>query len=124
MENGRVGSAARKASARIGSASSNKNVVNDAVLNRFIEIQSQIETYEKKGIFDGLKLVEEEFETVGKNKRQAEINHKVLTEQTKKERQDFENISQPTVQSFFKSKQAHNEAISKEQVKIRIKNIK
>lgn len=90
--------------------------INDNVLNRFIEIQAQIENYERMGVFDGLKLVEEEFEVVEKSKRQSEINHRVLTEQSKKEKQDFENISQPTVQSFFKSKQAHNQAISKEQV--------
>jgi hypothetical protein len=94
----------------------NNNVLNDTTLNRFIEIQTQIEKFEQQGIFDGLRLVEEEFERLEKSKRQAEINHKVLEEQTKKEKQDFENISQPTVQSFFKNKQAHNMAISKEQV--------
>lgn len=92
-------------------------MINDGTLNRFIEIQAQIESYERQGVFDGLRLVEEDFERLEKSKRQAEINHKVLEEQTKKEKQDFENISQPTVQSFFKNKQAHNMAISKEQVK-------
>ncbi|CAF0828677.1 unnamed protein product [Brachionus calyciflorus] len=112
-------SSARAASAKIGAqlskSKSIEKVINDSVLNRFIEIQGEIEKYESKGVFDGLKIAEEEFETLDKNKRQAEINHKVLTEQTKKEKQDFENMSQPTVQSFFRSKQAHNEAISKEQ---------
>ena len=92
------------------------HVINDKTLNRFIEIQSEIENYESAGVFDGLRLVEEDFERLEKSKRQAEINHKVLAEQTEKEKQDFENISQPTVQSFFKNKQAHNMAISKEQV--------
>lgn len=94
----------------------NNTVINDQVLSRFIEIQAQIEDYERQGVFDGLRLVEEDFERLEKSKRQAEINHKVLEEQTKKEKQDFENISQPTVQSFFRNKQAHNIAISKEQV--------
>jgi hypothetical protein len=58
--------------------------VTDAILDRFIEIQSQIEVYEHNGVFDGLKIVEEEFEALEKSKRQAEINNKVLTEQTKK----------------------------------------
>lgn len=40
----------------------------------------------------------------------------MLEEQTKKEKQDFENISSPTVQSYFKNKQDHDKAISKEQV--------
>lgn len=89
--------------------------VNDSVLDEFIAIQSQIEQFEKQGIFDGLKLVEEEFETVEKSKRQAEINNKVLTEQTKKEKQDLDNISQLTVTNFFKNKEAYDTAVSKEQ---------
>ena len=91
----------------------------DQTLKRFIEIQSQIDGYERSGVFDGLKMAEEEFENLEKNKRQAEINHKVLTEQTKKEKQDFENISLPTVQSYFKDKQSRDKAISKEQVSSR-----
>ena len=51
----------------------------------------------------------------------SQINHKVLTEQTKKEQQDFENISQPTVQAYFKSQQAHKQAISKEEVSLSFK---
>lgn len=98
------------------SAAAANSIINDKVLSRFIEIQSQIESYESKGVFERLRLVEEDVERLEKSKRQAEINHKVLDEQTKKEKQDFENISQPTVQSFFKSKQAHSMAISKEQV--------
>lgn len=116
---GRSGSAKQAQTAENGGQrvqSANSNVINDKTLNRFIEIQSQIENYERQGVFDGLRLVEEELERLEKSKRQAEINHKVLEEQTKKEKQDFENISQPTVQSFFKDKQAHNMAISKEQV--------
>ena len=90
--------------------------LDDQTLNRFIEIQSLIDTFEKKGVFDGLRMAEEEFEALEKSKRQAEINQKVLTEQTKKEKQDFENISQPTVQAYFRSQQAHKQAISKEEV--------
>ena len=89
----------------------------DQTLKRFIEIQAQIDGYERSGVFDGLKMAEEEFENLEKNKRQAEINHKVLTEQTKKEKQDFENISLPTVQNYFKDKQSRDKAISKEQVR-------
>jgi hypothetical protein len=89
--------------------------INDSILNRFIEIQTHTEEYERKGIFEGLKIAEEEFEALEKSKRQAEINHKVLLEQTKKEKQDFDNISQLTVASYFKDKQAHSKAISKEQ---------
>jgi hypothetical protein len=92
--------------------------INDTILNRFIEIQAHTGEYERQGIFEGLKIAEEEFEALEKTKRQAEISHKVLTEQTKKEKQDFDNISQPTVQSYFKDKQAHNKAITKEQVNI------
>ena len=90
--------------------------MDDQTLNRFLEIQSLIDSFEKKGVFDGLRIAEEEYESMDKSKRQAEINHKVLTEQTKKEKQDFENISQPTVQAYFKSQQAHAQAISKAQV--------
>ena len=90
--------------------------LDDQTLNRFLEIQSLIDVFEKKGVFDGLRIAEEEYEAMEKSKRQAEINHKVLTEQTKKEKQDFENISQPTVQAYFKNQQAHKQAISKEEV--------
>ena len=93
----------------------NTKTLTDDTLKRFVEIQAQIDGYERSGVFDGLKVAEEEFETLEKNKRQAEINHKVLTEQTKKETQDFENISLPTVQNYFKDKQARDKAISKEQ---------
>ncbi|RNA02600.1 E3 ubiquitin- ligase BRE1-like 2-like [Brachionus plicatilis] len=112
-------SSARAASAKLSARLNNKNStekkIDDNVLDRFIEIQAEIEKHDANGVFQGLKMAEEEFEVLEKNKRQAEINHKVLTEQTNKERQDFENISQPTVQNFFRSKQAHNQAISKEQ---------
>jgi hypothetical protein len=90
--------------------------INGTMLNRFIEIQAHTDDFERQGIFEGLRIAEEEFEALEKSKCQAEINHKVLTEQTKKEKQDFDNISQPTVQSYFKDKQAHNKAITKEQV--------
>jgi hypothetical protein len=92
--------------------------LDDQTLNRFLEIQSLIDAFEKKGVFDGLRIAEEEYEAMEKSKRQAEINHKVLTEQTKKEKQDFENISQPTVQAYFKNQQAHKQAISKEEVSL------
>ena len=95
--------------------------LDDQTLKRFLEIQSLIDAFEKKGVFDGLRIAEEEFEAMDKSKRQAEINHKVLTEQTKKEQQDFENISQPTVQAYFKSQQAHKQAISKEEVSLSFK---
>lgn len=112
-------SSARAASAKLSGKLNNQNSmekkIDDKVLTRFIEIQNELEKYDAEGVLQGMKMAEEEFENLEKNKRQAEINHKVLTEQTNKERQDFENISQPTVQSFFRSKQAHNQAISKEQ---------
>lgn len=92
--------------------------INDFVLNRFIEIQAEIEEYERKGVFDGLRIAEEEFEALEKMNRQAEIKNKVLTEQTKKEKQDFDNITQPTVQSFFRNKEAYEAHITKEQVKL------
>lgn len=89
--------------------------ISDETFTRFLAIQTEIEKYERQGIFEGLRAAEEEFEIIEKNKRQAEINQKVLEEQTKKEKQDFENISSPTVQSYFKNKQDHDKAISKEQ---------
>lgn len=107
--------ASAKLNAKMAKQNSTEKKIDDNILARFIEIQAEIEKHDADGVFQGLKIAEEEFEALEKSKRQAEINHKVLTEQTNKERQDFENISQPTVQNFFRSKQAHNQAISKEQ---------
>lgn len=100
-----------------GYASSYENhVINDQTLKRFIEILSEVEQYEKKGVFDGLRIAEEEFDTLEKNKRKAEINLKVLIETTKKEKQDYDNIVSSTVEKFYQNKFAHNEAITREQV--------
>jgi len=92
------------------------HVINDQTLKRFIEILSEVEQYEKKGVFDGLRIAEEEFDALEKNKRKAEINLKVLVETTKKEKQDYDNIVSSTVEKFYQNKFAHNEAITREQV--------
>lgn len=91
-------------------------VVNDETMRRFLEIQTHIEHYDSMGVFEQLNSAEEEFDIIGKNKQQTEIKYKLLSEQCKKEKQDFENISCPTVQSYFKNKKDHDKAISKEQV--------
>lgn len=90
--------------------------VNKETMTKFLEVQSQIEEYDNQGVFEKLTATEEEFEIIEKNKQQAEIKFKLLSEQCKKEKQDFENISLPTVQCYFKNKKDHNKAISKEQV--------
>ena len=94
-------------------------VVNDINLARFLEVQSQIEVYEKQGVFEKLRKKEDEFEAVEKLKRQAEINHRVLEDQTKKEKQDYENISSPNAQSYFSNKESHDKAILKEKVRFK-----
>ena len=91
-------------------------VVNDINLARFLEVQSQIEVYEKKGVFEKLKKKEEKFEAVEKLKRQAEINHRVLEDQTKKAQQDYENISSANAQNYFSNKEAQEKAILKKKV--------
>lgn len=107
--------ASRVASAKIAK-DNDKKQLNDEILNRFIEIHSQTEKYEEMGIFEEFQQLEEEFESVAKSKKTAETNLKVLTEKSNKEKQDFENISKPDLQGFFKSQEAHNQAISKKQV--------
>jgi hypothetical protein len=95
--------------------SSNDYVINQSVLQHFVDIQTEIGTYERNGVFDRLRACEEELETLEKAKRQAEINHKVLEEQARKEKQDFDNISKPTVKSFFQNPEHYDVAVSKEQ---------
>lgn len=92
--------------------------INDDTIKRFVEIQAQIDTFEKQGVFDNLRIAEEDFQTLEKSKRQAEINNKVLQEQTKKEKQDLDNIQSPTVQAFFKNQGDYTKAISKEQASL------
>lgn len=86
------------------------------LVQRFVEIQGQIDNYDKLGVFDGLRVVEDEVEQIKKSKQQAEINCKVLAEKTKKEKQDFDNITQAGLQNFFKDQQSKDKAISKEEV--------
>ena len=61
-------------------------------------------------------IFEDENEELRKKKQQAEINSRVLAEKTKKEKQDYDNITQATVQGFFKDSTAREKAISKEEV--------
>ena len=90
--------------------------LNDATVDRFLQIQSQLEVFKAEGIFRQLTSAEEEFEIIEKNKQQADIKYKLLSEQCKKEKQDLENISLPTVLCYFRNKKDHDKAISKEEV--------
>ena len=48
-------------------------------------------------------------------KKQAEVNYRVLKEQHYDNlKQDYDNITSPTVQAYFSSKQGHERAIAKE----------
>jgi hypothetical protein len=76
-------------------------------LKRFLEIQPQIEEYEKLRVFDTIKLGEEELEALEKSKKKAEISERILGEQTRKEKQDFENLSQPSNKAMFKSEEEY-----------------
>ncbi len=51
-----------------------------------------------------------------KEKKHADVNYRVLREQCNKEKQDYDNITSPTVQAYFRSKQDHERAIAKEKV--------
>jgi len=82
---------------------------------KFVDIQGHIDAFEKQGIFDSLCVLEEEMETITKQKKEADINLKVLKEKTKKEHQDLENVKGQNVQRFFKDQQSRNRAISKEE---------
>jgi hypothetical protein len=93
----------------------NNKVVNDEVLYRFMQVQSLVKQYEEQGIYDGLNKAEEEFEIIKTNRRKLENNYKILRETTLQELHDFEIISLPNVQSYFKHKEARDKAITKEQ---------
>ena len=86
------------------------------LIEKFLEIQTQIDAYDKGGVFDGLNVFEDENDDLRKKKQQAEVNCRVLAEKTKKEKQDYDNITQATVQGFFKDSAARDKAISKEEV--------
>ena len=86
------------------------------LIEKFLEIQAKIDQYDKGGIFDGLNVFEDELDDLRKKKQQAEVNCRVLAEKTKKEKQDYDNITQVTVQGFFTDQNARNKAISKEEV--------
>jgi len=91
-----------------------KMVINDDVLERFCSVQSQIREHNADGVFEGLKKVESDFERLLKEKKQADVNYRVLREQSNKEKQDYDNITSSTVQAYFRSKQDHERAIAKE----------
>ncbi len=93
-----------------------KIVIDEKTMQRFLKIQGEIQQLNAEGVFDGLTKVEEEFERVLKSKKQADINYKVLCEQSNKERIDYENITSPTVQAYFRTREDHNRAIEKEKV--------
>ena len=92
-------------------------------LKRFLEIQPQIEEYEKLRVYDTIKLGEEELEALEKSKKKAEISERILGEQTRKEKQDFENLSQPGNKAMFKSEEEYEKAKSKEEVRKRRKKL-
>ncbi len=93
-----------------------KLVVTDSVLERFIAIQDELKNFDGQGIFEGFKKVEDNLELLMKSKKQAEINYKVLCEQSNKEKLDFDNIMSPSIQAFFRTEQDHFRAIEKERV--------
>ncbi len=94
--------------------SNKKQVISQELLERFLVVQSEISEHNSEGVFEGLQTVKLEFEALLKEKKQADINHRVLREQCNKEKQDYDNITSPTVQAYFRSKQDHERAIAKE----------
>lgn len=91
-----------------------KLTINDDLLDRFLVVQAEIAKHNGQGVFEGLEKVEEEYERLLKERKQADVNHRVLREQSNKEKQDYDNITSPTVQAYFRSKQDHERAIEKE----------
>ena len=93
-------------------------LIKDDLLNRFLEVQAEIVKFDGSGVFEGLTKVEADFEAATKNKKQADVSYKVLCEQSNKEKLDYENITSPTVQGYFRTRQDHERAIEKEKVSI------
>lgn len=91
-----------------------KLVINNELLDRFLVVQAEIAQHNGEGVFSGLLKVEQEYERCLKEKKQADVNYRVLKEQSNKEKQDYDNITSPTVQAYFRSKQDHERAIEKE----------
>ena len=83
----------------------NKLVVSDELLERFLVVQAEIGAHNSEGVFEGLQHAETEFEALLKEKKQADVSYRVLREQSNKEKQDYDNITSPTVQAYFRSKQ-------------------
>ena len=93
----------------------NKQPINDDLLERFLVVQAEISEHNSEGVFEGLQTVQLEFEALLNEKKQAEVNYRVLKEQHYDNlKQDYDNITSPTVQAYFSSKQGHERAIAKE----------
>lgn len=91
-----------------------KLTISDDLLERFLKVQEEISAHNSEGVFEGLKGVEDNYERLLKEKKQADVNYRVLREQSNKEKQDYDNITSPTVQAYFRSRQDHERAIAKE----------
>lgn len=86
------------------------------MVEKFLELQMQVDHYDKLGAFESLRTFEEDIDKLARDKRQAEINLELTRENANKEKQDFDKITALDLKSFFKDKKSRDDAISKEEV--------
>lgn len=88
--------------------------IDDKVLERFLIVQEEISKLSAEGIFEQLQKLEADFEKLLKEKKQSDMNYRVLLEQSNKEKMDYDNINSEEVREYFLTKEDHEKAVTKE----------
>ncbi len=85
------------------------------LLKRFIKVQKKIESFDSQGFFETLKESEQELETFDFLKKQCERDFRVVDEQTRKQKQDCDNIVSKKFGAYFNNTDEHETVIKREQ---------
>ncbi len=97
------------------------------LLKRFVKVQKKIESFDSQGFFETLKESEREKEDLEYLKKQCERDFRVVDDQTRKQKQDLDNILSEKFGIYFNNADEHKTVIKREQeaydksVKSRIK---
>lgn len=90
--------------------------LNVDLLKRFMKVQKKIESFNEFGFFETLKTSEDELDQLEYLKKQSERDFRVLDEQTRKQKQDCDNIGSKSFGAYFKSPEEHDKFVATEQV--------
>lgn len=89
--------------------------LNVDLLKRFMKVQKKIESFNEFGFFETLKTSEDELDQLEYLKKQSERDFRVLDEQTRKQKQDCDNIGSKSFGAYFKSPEEHDKFVATEQ---------